>query len=284
MTQPQPNRPEPGRVGGVTEERSPTGQAAVPPQATGREPGVSGEQSGPGAGDAAGAGAGAADAAYADRGGVGPGSAGAGGATAAGAAGSGLAGTGLGAGIARMAWTAALVAAIGMVAVGVMLLVWPNATLTVVAILIGAALIVAGLLRLFDGATARGESGGMRAADIVIGLLAVIAGLYCLKHHSLTVLVVALVVGLFWVIHGIGDLIVASTSGKVPGRGLKAIGGVISLAAGLVILFWPGISLILLLTVLGAWLIFYGVVLAGLAFELRRSTHRTSRPPQMAPA
>jgi uncharacterized membrane protein HdeD (DUF308 family) len=267
MTQPQPNRPEPGRVGGVTEERLPTGQGAVPPQATGREPGVSGEQGGaygdPGGSEA-----------YGD-----PRGAGGGGAT-----GSGLAGTGLGAAIAGMAWTAALIAAIGMVAVGVLLLVWPNATLTVVAILIGAALIVAGLFRLFDGATARGESGGMRAADIVIGLLAVIAGLYCIKHHSLTVLIVALVVGLFWVIHGIGDLIVASTSGKVPGRGFKAVGGVISLAAGLVILFWPGISLVLLLTVLGAWLIFYGVVLAGLAFELRRSTHRTSRPPQSAPA
>lgn len=174
--------------------------------------------------------------------------------------------------IARMAWSAALVAAVGMIAVGILLLAWPSATLTVVAILIGAALIVAGLLRLFDGAMASGESGGMRAADIVIGLLAVIAGLYCLKHHALTVLLVALVVGVFWVVHGIGDLITAASSGPVPGRGFRAIGGLVSLAAGLVILFWPGISLVLLLTVLGAWLIFYGVVLAALAFHLRRDT------------
>jgi uncharacterized membrane protein HdeD (DUF308 family) len=273
MTEPQPRRQEPGRAAGVTEERSPTGQAAVPPQATGREPGQGGEQRDrAAAGDTGGDAGVTGGAAY-------PGSSDA---TAAGATGSGL--DRLGSAIVGLAWGAALVAAIGMIAVGVMLLVWPNATLTVVAILIGAALIVAGLLRLFDGATARGESGGMRAADIVIGLLAVIAGLYCLKHHSLTVLVLALVVGVFWIIHGIGDLLVASTSGQVPGRGLKAVGGVISLAAGLVILFWPGISLILLLTVLGAWLIFYGVVLAGLAFQLRRSLHQASRPAQMAPA
>jgi uncharacterized membrane protein HdeD (DUF308 family) len=181
-------------------------------------------------------------------------------------------GIGLGPAIAGMAWTAALAAGIGMLAAGVLLLVWPKATLTVVAILIGAALLVAGVFRLADGIMARGQTGGMRAADIVIGLLAIVAGLYCLKHHSLTVLVVALVVGAFWVIHGVGDLVTAATQGKVPGRGLRIVGGVFSLAAGLVILFWPGISLILLLTVLGAWLLFYGVVLTALAVRLRRDS------------
>jgi uncharacterized membrane protein HdeD (DUF308 family) len=172
--------------------------------------------------------------------------------------------------IAGLAWPAALVAAIGMISVGILLLVWPSATLTVVAILIGAALLGTGLLRLFDGITARRESGGMRAADIVIGLLAIVVGLYALKHHSLTVIVLALVVGVIWIIHGIGDLIVAASSGDVPGRGLRVVTGLVSLAAGLVILFWPGISLILLLTVLGAWLLFYGLMLALLAFRLRR--------------
>jgi uncharacterized membrane protein HdeD (DUF308 family) len=271
MTEPQPNRPEPGRSGGVTEERSPTGQPVVPPQGTGQEPRMPGEQGR--------AGASGAGAAY-----PGPGGATAAGTTTDGATGSGLSGTGLGAAIAGMAWTAALIAGLGMLAVGVMLLVWPSATLTVVAILIGAALIVAGVLRLFDGVTASGDSGAMRAADVVIGILAVIVGLYCLKHQALTVLIVALVVGVFWIINGIGSLIVAATSGHVPGRGFKAVGGVISLAAGLVILFWPGISLTLLLTVLGAWLIFYGVVLAGLAFQLRRGVQRESRAPEMAPA
>lgn len=189
-------------------------------------------------------------------------------------AGGGMAGgRGLGPAIAGMAWTAALAAGIGMLAAGILLLVWPKATLTVVAILIGAALLVAGVFRLVDGIMARGQSGGMRAADIVIGLLAIVAGLYCLKHHSLTVLVVALVVGAFWVIHGVGDLVTAATQGKVPGRGLRIVGGVFSLAAGLVILFWPGISLILLLTVLGAWLLFYGVVLTALAVRLRRDSN-----------
>jgi uncharacterized membrane protein HdeD (DUF308 family) len=202
-----------------------------------------------------------------------------------GGGGAGLGLGGLSPAIASMAWTAALAAGIGMLAAGVLLLVWPKATLTVVAILIGAALLVAGVFRLVDGIMSRGQSGGMRAADVVIGLLAIVAGLYCLKHHSLTILVLALVVGAFWVIHGVGDLVTAATQGQVPGRGLRVVGGVFSLAAGLVILFWPGISLILLLTVLGAWLLFYGVVLTVLALRLRRdSKPRSTSPRAPAPA
>ena len=112
---------------------------------------------------------------------------------------------GVGMAVAQMAWTAVLAAAIGMIAVGILLLVWPHATLTIVAILIGAALVVTGLLRLFDGATDRSEGGAMRAANIVIGLLAIIAGLYCLKHHSLTVLVVAIVVAGYFAAIALAD-------------------------------------------------------------------------------
>jgi uncharacterized membrane protein HdeD (DUF308 family) len=168
------------------------------------------------------------------------------------------------------AWLVALGAAVGCVAVGILLLAWPSATLTIVAILLGVSLLVSGLLRLFDGFTASEESGGMRAAYIVIGLLAILVGLYCLRHRDVTVFLLALLVGAYWIMHGVADLAVAATSGPLPGRGLRVAGGLFSIAAGIVVLFWPGISLVLLLTILGAWLLFYGVVLAALAFRLRR--------------
>ena len=168
------------------------------------------------------------------------------------------------------AWLVALGAAVGCVAVGIMLLAWPSATLTIVAILLGVSLLVSGLLRLFDGFTASEESGGMRAAYIVIGLLAILVGLYCLRHRDVTVFLLALLVGAYWIMHGVADLAVAATSGPLPGRGLRVAGGLFSIAAGIVVLFWPGISLVLLLTILGAWLLFYGVVLAALAFRMRR--------------
>jgi len=178
----------------------------------------------------------------------------------------------------RHAWQVVLTAALGCVAVGILLLAWPSATLTIVAILLGVSLLVSGLLRLFDGFTARDESGGMRAAYIAIGLLAIVVGLYCLRNRDVTIFLLALLVGAYWIVHGVADLAVAATAGPMPGRWLRVVAGLFSLAAGVVVLFWPGISLVLLVTILGAWLLFYGVVLAMLAFRLRRELKRQLKP------
>jgi uncharacterized membrane protein HdeD (DUF308 family) len=166
-------------------------------------------------------------------------------------------------------WQVVLLAAVLTLAVGVILLVWPHATLVVVAALIGAALLVTGLLRLISGFTARDVSGGTRAAYIIIGLLATLAGLYCLRHLSVTVVLVAFIVGVFWTLYGIVELIVAATSGPGTGRGLRAFTGVLSLAAGLIVMFWPSISLNILLWVMGIWLLAYGLMLGVLAFQIR---------------
>ena len=169
---------------------------------------------------------------------------------------------------ARLSWPVVLLGALGLIAVGVALLVWPHASLTVVAVLIGIALIVSGLVRLVEGFTAHHTSGGMRAAYVVLGLLAVLAGLLCLRHHALSLFLVSFLIGVYFISHGISDIGVA-LSGRVPGRGVRGFLGVASLAAGLIMLVWPGISLVLLLTIAGAWLIFYGLTLGALAHRLR---------------
>jgi len=172
------------------------------------------------------------------------------------------------------AWLAVLTAALATLAVGIILLVWPKATLTIVAILLGAGLVISGLYRLVEGFTAQDTSGGMRAAYVVIGLLAILVGLYCLRHRDVTIFLLALLVGTFWIIHGVADVAVAATAGPFPGRVFRLVAGLFSIAAGCIVLFWPAISLIVLLTVLGIWLIFYGLVLGALAFGLKRSVKK----------
>ena len=182
------------------------------------------------------------------------------------------------------AWLAVLTVAVMTLAVGVLLLAWPKATLTIVAILLGAGLVISGVFRLIEGFSARDATGGTRAAYVLIGLVAILVGLYCLRHRDVTIFLLALLVGAFWIVHGVADLAVAATSGPMPGRGLRVIAGLFSIAAGAIVLFWPGISLVLLLTVLGIWLIFYGVVLGALAFRLRRWAKSLGRAGGAAPA
>ncbi len=174
---------------------------------------------------------------------------------------------------ARASWAAVLLGGLCMIAAGIALLVWPHASLTVVAVVIGLALVLSGLVRLYEGFTARAESGGMRAAYVVIGLLALLAGLYFLRHHALSILLVAFVTGVYFIMHGIADIGVAIST-PLPGRGLRAVLGVFALAAGLVMLIWPAVTLVLLLTIVGAWLLFYGGLLILTAFGMRRAVRK----------
>jgi uncharacterized membrane protein HdeD (DUF308 family) len=177
--------------------------------------------------------------------------------------------SGFGADLASAAWPAFLAAGIGCVVVGVILLAWPKETLAVVAILIGVALIVAGILRLVDGFTAHEASGGKRVASVAIGLIAILLGLFCIRHYHFTIAALAIVVGLFWIIHGISDIAAGLFAGPFPGRGLTVFSGFLSLAAGFIVLFWPTISLTVLTAVIGIWLIVYGMLAGYLGFRLR---------------
>jgi uncharacterized membrane protein HdeD (DUF308 family) len=180
--------------------------------------------------------------------------------------------------VGEKSWMVLSLFALGMIAIGIMLLVWPAASLTVVAVLIGASILVAGFVKFWEGLTGRSEGGGHRAGYIVIGLLGIVAGLYCLRHLHLSLFLVAFVTGVFFVAHGFSDLGVAFAARGMPGRGWRAVLGVFSIAAGLLLVIWPGITLVLLLTIMAAWLLFYGCMLFVLAFHIRRATRPRSAP------
>jgi uncharacterized membrane protein HdeD (DUF308 family) len=183
---------------------------------------------------------------------------------------------------ANYSWATVLLGGLCLIAAGIALLVWPHATLTIVALIIGAAVVVSGITRLYEGFTSKDRSGGMRTAYVVIGFLAVLAGLYLLRHHALSIFLIAFVTGVYFIAHGISDIGVAS-SADVPGRGLRLVLGIFSIGAGIVMVVWPGLTLVLLLTIVGAWLIFYGLVLSGLAFGLRKiAKSATSAGPSMS--
>jgi uncharacterized membrane protein HdeD (DUF308 family) len=171
------------------------------------------------------------------------------------------------------AWPGVLFGGLGMIALGVMLLVWPAASLTIGAILIGAAVLVSGVVKLFEGFTASNLSGGMRAGYIAIGLLAVLLGCYLLVHHALSLFLLAFVAGVYFIANGVTE-IGAGISGHVPARAARIVLGIFSIAAGIIMVVWPAISLVLLLTVVSAFLLFYGLVLCGLAYSLNKASKR----------
>lgn len=147
------------------------------------------------------------------------------------------------------------------VAIGVMLLVWPDKTLLVVAAMIGIFLVLLGLSRLFEAFSAKTLPGALRALRGLAGLLLVILGIAVLRHleNSLTVLTVLL--GIAWMIGGLAEIAFGFTGG---GRGGSRTGslllGVLDVIAGLVLFLWPQTSLTVVVWVVGLWLIAIGVI------------------------
>jgi uncharacterized membrane protein HdeD (DUF308 family) len=168
---------------------------------------------------------------------------------------------------ARTARRLTLAAAATLLALGLLLLWLPNETLEVTAVLLGLAIVLTGMLRVVHGATASAAAAGHRSGHLLIGILAVLAGIYCLSDIVETVVLLSLVAGLFWAMHGLVDLVAASSA--VPGRTLTGLTGALSLLAGLTAIFWPAVTVPVLAAVMGAWLACDGVLLAVSALYLR---------------
>lgn len=169
---------------------------------------------------------------------------------------------------ARGARRVTLAAGAAILALGLLLLFWPYASLAVTAVLLGIALLATGVLRLVHGVSAGSRAGTHRSAHLLIGILALLAGFYCLGDIAGTVVLLSLVVGLFWVMQGLVDLVAVSRPG--PGRRLTVVIGVLSLLAGLIVIFWPAITVPVMVAVMGAWLACYGLLLLVTVVYLRR--------------
>ncbi|MDX6390149.1 MAG: hypothetical protein QOJ73_1212 [Streptosporangiaceae bacterium] len=153
--------------------------------------------------------------------------------------------------------------------IGLAALVWPGRTLVVVAVLFGVQLIVMGIFR-FAGAFASDDlTGGTRALLAVLGVLSLIIGLYAVRHVLITLLALALLLGIFWIVSGAGELFTAISHREMRGRGWNAVMGIVSILAGLVVLVYPGISLVTLAVVLSIWLLVLGAMQITVAFRIR---------------
>jgi uncharacterized membrane protein HdeD (DUF308 family) len=152
---------------------------------------------------------------------------------------------------------------------GIVVLAWPGATLLVIAVLFGVQLIIAGIFRFVAAFATEDTSGGTRVLLALLGVLSIIIGLWAVRHVLLTLLALIVLLGIFWVVNGTIELFTALSHRGMPERGWTAAMGVLSILAGIVVLIYPGESLLTLSIVLGIWLLIYGAMEIMTAFRLR---------------
>jgi uncharacterized membrane protein HdeD (DUF308 family) len=161
---------------------------------------------------------------------------------------------------------------IATVVLGILITVRPKDTVYAFAILFGIWALIAGLFKIVASIAMRDASGSDRVVGILFGLLAVLIGLLVLHHQFETIAVVGFLVGLFWVIGGITELLGAfSRILPPPHRVLQAIIGILGIVVGILALVYPGLSLTVIALLMGLWLIVYGVMQMAVAWTLRRA-------------
>jgi len=159
-----------------------------------------------------------------------------------------------------------------MVAAGVAAVAWPGPTVLVLGVLFGIQIIVSGIFS-FINAFAADESGGMRVWYVILGLLGIVIGLYAVRHIIVSVVALALLIGIYWVAYGIAQLYAAIAHSELPNRGWMGFIGALSVVAGIIVIVLPGPSLVTIAIVLGIWLIIYGIMEIVLAFRVRSAVH-----------
>jgi uncharacterized membrane protein HdeD (DUF308 family) len=169
-------------------------------------------------------------------------------------------------------WGWVLAFGIITVLIGIAALVWPGRTLVVVAVLFGIQLIVMGIFRFAAAIASDDLSGGRRVLLALLGVLSLIIGLYAVRHIFITLLALALLLGIFWIVSGAVELFMALSHRELPHRVWNAVMGIISVLAGIVLLIYPGISLLVLAVVVSVWLLIFGAMQITLAFRIRSLT------------
>lgn len=147
-----------------------------------------------------------------------------------------------------------LATAIVAIIMGVIAIFWPSATLLTVAILFGAYLIASGVFRIVLAVTSTTFSTGMRWFIGIMGALVLVAGVIALANPAQSLVVLALVIGIGWIVDGVAAIMGGFTGRTALPRWLAVVTGVVSVIGGIVIFFLPGVA-IATFVLIGGWIL-----------------------------
>ena len=174
--------------------------------------------------------------------------------------------------------TSLIVRGILAVAVGIIALAWPQVTVLALVIMFAVyAFIAAGLeaVRAFSSAKA-----GPVFGHLLLGLVDLAAGVVALAWPGPTALVLVLVVGIWAVTAGIVEIAAAFQAGEQAGtRALFILGGLATIAFGVVLCARPGIGAITLALLFGLFNLIAGIWMLVHGIELRQTAKTLDSAP-----
>jgi len=157
--------------------------------------------------------------------------------------------------------------------IGIVLLFNPVAAARSLALLLGLAFIVGGLLEIAVGWDAEKR----RGASFVLGAVLVIAGVLAAAWPGVTLVTLALITGLSLILHGAGRVGLALMARhEIPGWGWLVLAGAVNVVIGVIAIAWPEATILVLSLILGAQIAAFGLLLLVSAFWHREATPAAS--------
>jgi uncharacterized membrane protein HdeD (DUF308 family) len=177
-------------------------------------------------------------------------------------------------------WWAVVVRGVAAVLFGVLTFAAPRTTLLAITILFGIYAIVDGA---FDMAFAwRRAHEGRRWAWLVFeGLVGIVVGIAALAWTQITVMAFIWLLAIWAVVTGVAEIFAAIRLRRhIRGEWMMATGGVLSIALGVVLLLFPRAGALVLMSIIGAYALLFGLVLIALGVRLRawRGTAEPTAP------
>ncbi|MGW0915957.1 HdeD family acid-resistance protein [Streptomyces sp. NPDC002784] len=177
--------------------------------------------------------------------------------------------------LSQAAWQIVLLTGVASLILGVLVLIWPGSTLRATGVLFGLYLLISGVFQLV-AAFGTHKTTSLRVLGFISGALSILLGLFCFRGPMQSLLLLALWIGIGWLIRGITQTVAAVSDPGMPARGRQIFLGVVTFAAGVVLIVSPFESVAVLVVVGGIWLVVVGVVEIVTALGIR---HRARQVP-----
>ncbi len=173
--------------------------------------------------------------------------------------------------IAAKFWWVLLVRGILLIVLGIMMIAWPSATVTVFAVLFAAFLFVDGVLEIVQGFQDR-KVGQPSAGNFTLGALAIIFGLIVLFWPRGVLTAIVILIAIWAILAALAGISAGIRLRKVAGSGWGwfLAFGILAGIFGIALIVNPSAGISTLVWLVGFWAILTGIMLATFSFVVRK--------------
>lgn len=152
---------------------------------------------------------------------------------------------------------------------GIAALVWPSITLIALVLLFGAFALVSGVLTIVAGLDLATEHARHWAPLVFSGLFGTAIGVFTFFKPGITGLALVYLIALWAIVTGVLEFAAGiEFTGQVKGAWALSLGGILSVAFGVLIALWPVSGALAIVWLIGTYAIVFGIVEMYFAYRI----------------